>query len=170
MMHVDLLFALTEEKDFKDSDVATLEQQIEKDRTEFAKFVETERDGNLAKACLRRLSYYKAVLGNKDRVVITPPPPIPGHANVDKDEYTKFVQSTIEIKLPNRRSLADRITYVGLNYIQAKLERSLDVSFEVKWFEVFVKEFDGGGDEEKDCQARAKYYKELIQQLTDKVV
>ncbi|KAG6806900.1 hypothetical protein H0H93_002256, partial [Arthromyces matolae] len=163
-MHVDLLFALTEEKDFKDSDVATLKQQIEKDRTEFAKFVKSERDGNFAKACLHRLSYYEVVLGKKEHVVITPLPLIPAHDNVNQDNnYTRFLLNTMRGTDKRSWTTEDRIKYLGLHYNYFKLDGvpGPDASSEEHLSDLYIKEFEKA--EAGECKARAEYYKALIQ-------
>ncbi|KAG6819652.1 hypothetical protein H0H93_009909 [Arthromyces matolae] len=160
MLRLDLLFALTEEKDFKDPDVAILEQQMEKDHQEFLKFVEDKQDGQLAKVCLSRLMYYKAVLANKDHVAFEVPLP--------ENHYNDFLRRNIR-NLKSSDTLGERITMLGLKYNSIRQEGFYPV--DIKSFEgdlsLYLLQSQGEGQEAKGGEARAKYYLALFQLRED---
>ncbi|KAG6835022.1 hypothetical protein H0H93_005532 [Arthromyces matolae] len=171
MLRIDLLFALTEEKGFKDSDVTTLERQMENDHPKFLSFV---HQGTLADACLKRVDRYKEVLEGKEHVS-KPFPQLPGYVVLGSNRYKTFLRDEIErLEGESAITLEQSIMELGLRY---NLVRELEkddrtrseeiVKFKagLKYFER-LKEDAGTESEVRECKARAKYYHDLFLEMS----
>ncbi|KAG6814969.1 hypothetical protein H0H93_011477 [Arthromyces matolae] len=174
MLRLDLLFALTEENDFKELEVANLEKQMETDRSEFLKYL---NKNSVANTCLSRLMYQQKVLDSKDKyhVVRAAPPQVLGNAKT----YRLYLEGEIQkIEGPQTNmialSLLDRITLLGLKFNLLKEDgfpedqtRDFAKRLNVDLTIFHVKSSEGDTkDIARVCDARGKYYQALLPMYT----